>query len=87
MEASEEILKGISEAIRGLDPTQVERMLEALLKVRAEGKKTLVVGAGRSGRARACIELFRRHWREREVEESGLEILVCYFIVDVLVFC
>jgi len=49
MEASEEILKGISEAIRGLDPSQVERMLEALLNVRAEGKKALVVGAGRSG--------------------------------------
>jgi 6-phospho-3-hexuloisomerase len=49
MEASEEILKGISEAIRGLDPSQVERMLEALLNVRDEGKKALVVGAGRSG--------------------------------------
>lgn len=49
MEASEEILKGISEAIRGLDPSQVERMLEALLNVRAEEKKALVVGAGRSG--------------------------------------
>jgi len=49
MEASEEILKGISEAIRGLDPSQVERMLEALLNIRAEEKKALVVGAGRSG--------------------------------------
>jgi 6-phospho-3-hexuloisomerase len=49
MKASEEILKGISEAIRGLDPSQVEKMLEALLNVRAEGKKALVVGAGRSG--------------------------------------
>lgn len=49
MEASEEILKGISEAIRELDPSQVERMLEALLNVRDEGKKTLVVGVGRSG--------------------------------------
>ena len=37
MEASEEIFKGISEAIRGLDLSQVERMLEALLNVRAEG--------------------------------------------------
>ena len=49
MEASEEIIKGISEAISGLDPSQVEKMLEALLDVRAEGRKALVVGAGRSG--------------------------------------
>jgi 6-phospho-3-hexuloisomerase len=49
MEASEEILKGISGAIRGLDPSQVEGMLEALLNVRVEGKKALLVGAGRSG--------------------------------------
>ncbi len=31
------------------NPSQVERMLEALLNVRTEGKKALVVGAGRSG--------------------------------------
>ena len=49
MEASEEIIKGISEVISGLDPSQVEKMLEALLDVRAEERKALVVGAGRSG--------------------------------------
>jgi 6-phospho-3-hexuloisomerase len=48
-EASEKILKKISEVIRGLDPSQVESMLGALLDVRAKGKKALIVGAGRSG--------------------------------------
>lgn len=48
-EAAEEILRGILEAIRGLDPSQVDRMLETLLLVRIEGRKTLIVGAGRSG--------------------------------------
>jgi len=49
VEAAEEILRGISEAIRGLDPPQVEGMLESFLIARAEGRKALVVGAGRSG--------------------------------------
>ncbi|UCH57594.1 MAG: 6-phospho-3-hexuloisomerase [Candidatus Bathyarchaeota archaeon] len=48
-EAAEEILSGISKAIDGLDHDQVERMLETLLLVREEGRKALVVGAGRSG--------------------------------------
>lgn len=48
-EAAKEILHGISEAMSGLDLSQVEGMLEALLFARAEGRKVLVVGAGRSG--------------------------------------
>ena len=48
-EAAKEILNGISEAMSGLDLSQVEGMLEALLLARAEGRKVLVVGAGRSG--------------------------------------
>jgi len=48
-EAAEEILMGISEAMRGLDLSQVGVMLEALLLTRIEGRKILVVGAGRSG--------------------------------------
>jgi len=49
LEASEELLSGISEAMRRLDPSQVEGMLEALILARAEGRKILIVGAGRSG--------------------------------------
>ena len=48
-EAAKEILHGISEAMSGLDLSQVEGMLEALLLARAEGRKVLVVGTGRSG--------------------------------------
>ena len=48
-EAAEEILREISEAMRGLDLSQVGGMLEALLLARSEGRKILVVGAGRSG--------------------------------------
>jgi len=47
--AAEEILRGISEAIREIDLSQVGEMLSALLQVGNEGKKVLVVGAGRSG--------------------------------------
>ena len=47
--AAGEILRGISEAIESLDPASVEAMLEALLSVKREGRKLLVVGAGRSG--------------------------------------
>jgi len=49
VEAAGEILRGISEAIESLDPASVEAMLEALLSVKREGRKLLVVGAGRSG--------------------------------------
>lgn len=48
-EAAEKILREISEAMRGLDLSQVGGMLEALLLARSEGRKILVVGAGRSG--------------------------------------
>jgi len=48
-EAAEEILRGIMEAMRGLDLSQVGGMLEALLIARSERRKILVVGAGRSG--------------------------------------
>lgn len=49
LKASEEILKEISEVMKGLDPSQVEDMLKALLNSRADNRKVLVVGAGRSG--------------------------------------
>ena len=49
VEAAEELLSGISEAMRQLDFSQVDGMLEALLLARTEGRKVLIVGAGRSG--------------------------------------
>ena len=48
-EASEEILRGITRAINAIDPGQVETLLDTLLDVKMEGRKTLVLGAGRSG--------------------------------------
>ena len=48
-EASEEILRGITKAINAIDPGQVETLLDTLLHVKREGRKALVVGAGRSG--------------------------------------
>ncbi|KON29789.1 hypothetical protein AC482_05585 [miscellaneous Crenarchaeota group-15 archaeon DG-45] len=48
-EAADEILRGISEAMEELDLSQVEGMLEALLRTRAGRSRVLVVGAGRSG--------------------------------------
>jgi 6-phospho-3-hexuloisomerase len=48
-DAYSEILGGVFEALRAIDPLQVEDMLKALIKTRNEGKKLLVVGAGRSG--------------------------------------
>jgi 6-phospho-3-hexuloisomerase len=48
-EVAEEILVGISEAMKGLDSDQVDGMVESLLTARSEGRKILVVGAGRSG--------------------------------------
>ena len=48
-EASEEILRGITRAINAIDPGQVETLLDTLLDVKMEGRKALVLGAGRSG--------------------------------------
>lgn len=47
-EAVEEILSGISDAMGKVDMGQVERLIEALLQAQGEGRKILVVGAGRS---------------------------------------
>ena len=48
-EASEEILRGISRAVNAIDPSQVETLLDALMHVKRDGRKALIVGAGRSG--------------------------------------
>ena len=48
-EASEEILRGMRRAINAIDPGQVETLLDTLLYTKIEGRKALVVGAGRSG--------------------------------------
>ena len=48
-EASEEILRGMTRAINAIDPSQVETLLDTLQNVKREGRKALVVGAGRSG--------------------------------------
>ncbi len=49
VQAYEEILAGISNALRGLDPKHVDEMITTLINVRNNGKKVMVVGAGRSG--------------------------------------
>ena len=49
LETSKGILREINIAIEGLDPAQVEGMLDILMLMRNEGRKTLIVGAGRSG--------------------------------------
>ncbi len=48
-EASEEILQGIKKVINAIDPREVEFFLDMLLEVKQEGRKALVLGAGRSG--------------------------------------
>ena len=48
-EASEEILRGMARAINVIDPGQVETLLDTLQDVKREGRKALVIGAGRSG--------------------------------------
>jgi 6-phospho-3-hexuloisomerase len=48
-EASEEILRGISMVVNAIDPGQVEMLLDTLMNVKRDGRKALVVGAGRSG--------------------------------------
>ena len=49
VQAYEELIKSISAALRGLNGREVERLLKSLLDTRMQGKKVLVVGAGRSG--------------------------------------
>jgi 6-phospho-3-hexuloisomerase len=49
IQAFEEIIDGISKALRGLDSTRIETMIVSLIDVRNSGKKVMVVGAGRSG--------------------------------------
>ena len=46
--AFNELTRGISKALKGLDRGQVERMIEALLEAWEAKKKVLVVGVGRS---------------------------------------
>ena len=48
-EASEEILRGMRRAINAIDPGQVETLLDTLMHVKRDGRKALVLGAGRSG--------------------------------------
>ena len=48
-EAADEIIKGISDAMSQLDPSQLEGFVETLVKARAEERTILVIGAGRSG--------------------------------------
>jgi 6-phospho-3-hexuloisomerase len=48
-EASEEILRGVRRAINAIDPGQVETLLDTLLHTKIEGRKALILGAGRSG--------------------------------------
>ena len=48
-EAVDEILRGVSEAMTQVNPAQVEGVTQALLHARKEGRRVLIVGAGRSG--------------------------------------
>ena len=48
-EAAREILEGARRAIEELDPDQVEKFVEILMKAKEEGRKVFVVGMGRSG--------------------------------------
>lgn len=48
-DAMNEILEGISDAIRQIDPGEIEDAVVELLRAREEGRMVLVVGAGRSG--------------------------------------
>jgi len=49
VQAYEELINSISAALRGLNSEEVETLLKSLLDTREQGKKVLVVGAGRSG--------------------------------------
>lgn len=46
--AVEEILRGISNAMSRIEPSQIEGFIGAMVRAREEGRKVLVVGAGRS---------------------------------------
>ena len=69
--AINELTRGISKALKGLDRGQVERMIEALLEAWEAKKKVLVVGVGRSslvGKAfamRLMHQIGRASCRER----------------------
>jgi 6-phospho-3-hexuloisomerase len=47
-EAVGEILKGISDAMENVDPENVEDLVSELIRAHDEGRRVLVVGAGRS---------------------------------------
>jgi len=47
-EAVGEILKGISDAMEKVDPENVEDLVKELIRAHDEGRRVLVVGAGRS---------------------------------------
>lgn len=47
-EAVGEILKGISDAMEKVDPENVEGLVNELIRARDEGRRVMVVGAGRS---------------------------------------
>jgi len=49
LEALEEILRGITEAMSQVNPVQLEGLIDALVQARKEKRTILVVGAGRSG--------------------------------------
>jgi len=47
--AAREILEGTKKAIDEIDPSQVEELVQMLIKAKKEGRKVFVVGMGRSG--------------------------------------
>lgn len=48
-EATEDIIRGVSDAIDSLNEDEVEAMIRTLLEAREQGKKVFVIGMGRSG--------------------------------------
>ncbi|MCW4049827.1 MAG: 6-phospho-3-hexuloisomerase [Candidatus Bathyarchaeota archaeon] len=49
VQAYEELLSGISMALRELDQNQISGVIQTLIDVRTRGSKIMIVGAGRSG--------------------------------------
>ena len=47
--AAHEILEGTRKAIEEIDPSQVEELVQMLIRAKKEGRKVFVVGMGRSG--------------------------------------